>query len=123
MNNKNSFVSNNKNHQQKAILFLEKMASLYSNQDKKITFHYCNGKYCFEYKGHRLFYKNTISNQMFFGVIIHDREFFIEIPKTHKDLFHEVVYPEKVLDDIINNTKSDSFFKKLLRKISKFLNN
>lgn len=124
MNKTNSFISTNISHQEKAILFLEKMAS-FSNQNKKLNFRYSDGKYFFEYKEHTLFYQNTVFNQMFFGVRNQETDILIEIPQKFKTLFYEVVYPEKVIDEIINSDSSlcNSFLDKLFRKVSKFFNN
>lgn len=121
--NKHSFVSNNIDHKKKAILFLEKMALL-SNQQHLLSFYCKNNKYYFEYKKHQLFFYRSPLNQIYFGVV-HPTgdETLFEIPQEYQEMFNEVVYPEKVLDEILNSDSyNDNWIDSIRRKVSKFFN-
>lgn len=114
----NSLISQSKNHQHKAILFLEKMAS--ESEKRLLSFTSKNDKYYFEYRGHLLFFYKNYRNKIYFGHVspVTQTEILIELPQEYMDQFNKVVWIEPVLDDILNNeSEKFSFFS----KISKFL--
>lgn len=97
---------------QKVLQVMEKLAT------KPLVFEPRKGGYYFNYKTHTLFFQQTRSGEMFFGVEGYLEKF--KIDEKYRPLFYQIVYPEKALDEILSlPPKSKFFLTKLIHKIFK----
>lgn len=101
-------------NQEKVITFLKKIA----DSNTLLQFEAKKDRYSFQYKNHDLFFRQSSSGTMFFGVTKANSEFII--PEQYRELFYKVVYPEKALDEILalpQKSKKLSWFSKILKKL------